>query len=100
MELTIKVDDKEGPFLIELLRKFSFVQEVKPKISAIDLSDTEELWQSKASKLFGSKADFDLWLNSPNAAAKHQKPADLMDNEAGYRTVQKLLGRLEHGIMA
>ena len=100
MELTIKVDDKEGPFLIELLRKFPFVQEVTPKSSAVALPRTEELWQSRASKLFGSKADFEVWLTSPNAAAKHQKPADLLADEDGYQTVKKLLNRLAHGIMA
>ncbi len=100
MELTIKVDDKEGPFLIELLRKFSFVQEVTPKASMAALDRAEKLWEVKACKLFGSRTDFELWLDSPNTAAKHKKPVDLLADETGYQTVQKLLGRLEHGIMA
>ena len=99
MELTIKVDDKEGPFLIELLKRFSFIHEITPKSTTLVLAQTEELWQSRASKLFGSKADFELWLASPNRAGKGKKPLDLLNDETGYEVVQKLLGRIEHGIM-
>lgn len=100
MELTIQVDDEEGPFVIELLRKFSFVQEIKQNGRTALTARVDELWQQKAVNLFAAKADFDLWLSSPNSAINGQQPTDLLSNEFGYQSVQKLLGRLEHGIMA
>ena len=100
MELTIKVDDEEGPFVIELLRKFSFVQEIKQNEYTTQNARTDELWQQKAVNLFADKADFDLWLSSPNSAINGQQPINLLNNEYGYQSVRKLLGRLEHGIMA
>lgn len=100
MELTIKVDDKEGPFVIELLRKFSFVREIKQNEQTAVKNRVEKLWQEKAYKLFASEYDFDLWLNAPNQVIQQRSPISVLDNDAGYETVSKLLGRLEHGIMA
>lgn len=100
MELTIKVDDKEGPFVIELLRKFSFVQEVKQNEQSYGAIRVDELWHQKAEKLFATRADFDLWLSSSNQAIQQRTPVSVLSDEEGYQTVSKLLGRLEHGIMA
>lgn len=99
MEITVKVEDNEGPFLIELLRKFSFVQDVKQNQSPI-ANQIDMLWQQKASKLFETRRDFDAWLKNPNQAADKRIPVDLLSEDAGYEVVTKLLGRLEHGIMA
>ncbi|MCY7360024.1 MAG: MbcA/ParS/Xre antitoxin family protein [Rudanella sp.] len=102
MELTIKVDDKEGPFLIELLKKFPFVQEVSTVVETLSVvrHRSEELWQLKGNKLFNSRADFNAWLAAPNSAIKQKEPLYLLLDESGYQTVIRLLGRLEHGIMA
>jgi uncharacterized protein (DUF2384 family) len=102
MELTIKVDDKEGPFLIELLRKFPFVQEVSAAVETISVvrHRSEELWQLKGYKLFNSRADFNAWLTSANSSINQKEPMYLLLDETGYQTVLRLLGRIEHGIMA
>jgi uncharacterized protein (DUF2384 family) len=100
MELTIKVDDKEGPFLIELLKKFSFVQEITTQNSVSENARIDHLWQHKASKVFATRADFALWLNTSNSVINGQKPTDLLVDDAGLRLVQKLLDRIAHGIMA
>lgn len=100
MELTIKVRDEEGPFVIELLKKFAFVQEIKQHEQTPVSAPAEMLWREKASKLFASESDFDLWLNAPNQAIQQRTPISLLNDEVGYQTVVKLLGRLEHGIMA
>jgi len=100
MEVTIKVDDREGPFVIELLRKFSFIEDIRTDGKPISSNYTDELWQRQAEKLFKTKTDFDRWLNAPNSSIDGRKPLQLLANDAGYETVKKLLGRLEHGIMA
>lgn len=82
--------------LIDLLPSAQNQQLGQPSVSeSIDL-----LWQVKADKLFETKADFDLWIYSPNAAINKQIPAEILLESAGYQIVMKLLGRMEHGIMA
>lgn len=103
MELTINVEDKEAPFVIELLKKFSFVEFVEDNTTIIKqqlLGEIDELWFAEAQKLFGSKDDFVLWLNSPNISLQHKKPIAVLAQKEGYSLVVKLLGRLAHGIMA
>ncbi|MBO0936130.1 DUF2384 domain-containing protein [Fibrella sp. HMF5335] len=99
MEITVRVEDSEGPFLMELLRKFSFVQDVKQNQSSI-ASQIDVLWQQKASKLFETRKDFDSWLKNPNQAIDKRIPVDLLSEDGGFEVVTKLMGRLEHGIMA
>lgn len=96
----MKVDDKEGPFLIELLRKFPFVKDVSPGVLNIVLIRSEVLWELKGSSLFQSRADFNKWLDAPNLVLKNDKPVSMLRDDAGYKLVLKALGRLEHGIMA
>ncbi|MFD2574199.1 antitoxin Xre/MbcA/ParS toxin-binding domain-containing protein [Spirosoma soli] len=100
MELTIKVEDKEGPFVIELLKKFSFVQEIKQSERSLVEERTGVLWREKAHKLFASESDFSLWLNTPNQAIQQRTPISMLGDGEGHQVVNKLLGRLEHGIMA
>jgi putative toxin-antitoxin system antitoxin component (TIGR02293 family) len=99
MEITVRVEDSEGPFLMELLRKFSFVQDVKQNQLSI-ANQIDLLWQQKASKLFETRRDFDSWLKNPNQAVDKREPIDLLSEDTGYEVITKLLGRLEHGIMA
>lgn len=60
----------------------------------------KELWDLKAGKLFATPKDFKNWLNRANAMLKGQKPADLLNNPESLQQVVKVLGRMEHGIMA
>lgn len=99
MEITVRVEDSEGPFLMELLRKFSFVEDVKQS-QVSTAAQIDMLWQQKASKLFETKKDFEAWLKNPHQATDQLKPIDLLSENTGYEVVTKLLGRLEHGIMA
>lgn len=54
MEITIKVDDREGPFLIELLRKFTFVREVSQNQTSLVTDRIHAPWQQKGQKLFAT----------------------------------------------
>lgn len=103
MELTIKVEDKEAPFVIELLKKFSFVEFVENKPRTLKkqlVQQVEELWLVDGQKVFASKDDFLRWLNSSNRSLQNKKPIAILAHKDGYQIVNALLGRLIHGIMA
>jgi putative toxin-antitoxin system antitoxin component (TIGR02293 family) len=38
------------------------------------------------------------WLRKPNRALAGKRPLDLLDNDAGTRVVERILGRIEHGV--
>ena len=40
------------------------------------------------------------WLRTPNRALRGRPPLDLLDTDLGALTVERVLGRIEHGIMS
>ncbi len=52
----------------------------------------------KASELFGSKQEAELWFDTPAPALDRKKPIELMSSSVGARMVEQLLGRIEHGV--
>ncbi|MFC5413193.1 antitoxin Xre/MbcA/ParS toxin-binding domain-containing protein [Larkinella bovis] len=71
---------------------------VTTPISYVD--PIKDLWDLKAGKLFASPKDFKNWLNRANSMLKGQKPVDLLNKPESLQQVIKVLGRMEHGIMA
>lgn len=49
-------------------------------------------------ELFGSKASFTEWLQSPVIALGGQKPMAYLTNGTGIAIVHDILGRIEHGV--
>jgi putative toxin-antitoxin system antitoxin component (TIGR02293 family) len=43
---------------------------------------------------------FRAWLYRPNLGLQNKKPIDILHNEVGINTVDDILGRIEHGILA
>lgn len=46
----------------------------------------------------GSKEAFIEWLHSPLVTLNNKSPLDFLDTSFGIQLLQKLLGRLEHGV--
>jgi putative toxin-antitoxin system antitoxin component (TIGR02293 family) len=40
------------------------------------------------------------WIRKPNRALQGKTPLELLSSEAGARAVEKVLGRLEHGVFS
>lgn len=38
------------------------------------------------------------WMASPNRALRGERPIDLLDSDAGSLAVERILGRIEHGV--
>jgi putative toxin-antitoxin system antitoxin component (TIGR02293 family) len=53
---------------------------------------------AKATKVFGSREQAEQWLEQPAIGLGGKRPISLLATIAGVETIQKYLGRLEHGV--
>jgi putative toxin-antitoxin system antitoxin component (TIGR02293 family) len=53
---------------------------------------------AKATRVFGSRAEADLWLVRPAMGLNQQRPVDLLTTPEGVETVMTFLVRLEYGV--
>ena len=53
-----------------------------------------------AETTFGSVEKAALWLRRPTAILAGEAPMALLDTDGGIRDVEKLLGRIDHGLAA
>lgn len=53
----------------------------------------------RAAEVFGSDDDAKSWLRSEQRALGFKKPLDMMSTEAGAVAVERLLGRIEYGVI-
>jgi len=56
--------------------------------------------QLKGAEVFGSKANFDEWMNSKIIALGNVRPIELLDSSFGIEMLMDELGRIEHGVLA
>lgn len=55
---------------------------------------------ARAEEALGDAEKARRWLRKPNRALQGRVPLDLARSEAGARTVEQALGRIEHGLGA
>ncbi len=53
---------------------------------------------AQATETFGTREKASLWLQSPNRVLEGQTPLSLLDTDAGVRSVETVLGRIEWGL--
>ena len=53
---------------------------------------------AKATEVFGSKDEAELWMSKPAMGLDGQKPIDLLQTVQGAELVNDFLGRLEYGV--
>lgn len=51
-----------------------------------------------ANETLGDRAKVSHWLQTPNAALDGKRPFDLLDTDAGVRSVETVLGRIAYGV--
>jgi putative toxin-antitoxin system antitoxin component (TIGR02293 family) len=52
----------------------------------------------RAEEALGERGRAHRWLTQPNRALDGRRPIELLDSDAGTLLVERLLGRIEHGI--
>ncbi|MGH7551629.1 MAG: type II RES/Xre toxin-antitoxin system antitoxin [Longimicrobiales bacterium] len=55
---------------------------------------------SRAQEALGDLPKASRWLHKQNRALQGHRPIDLLETDAGSRAVEKVLGRIEHGIVS
>ncbi len=55
---------------------------------------------ARADEALGDRVRAHGWLRDPNRALGGEQPLDLLDSDAGARMVERVLGRIEHGIFS
>ncbi len=53
---------------------------------------------ARAEEAIGDKARARLWLTEPTAALGGRRPVELLDSDLGTGQVERVLGRIEHGV--
>lgn len=52
----------------------------------------------RAEDAIGEREKARRWLRKPNRALGGRRPLDLLDSDVGARAVERVLGRIEHGV--
>ena len=71
----------------------------------LPVDESERLWRfaeilAHATRVFGSQAEAENWLNRPAIGLEQRKPIDLLRTHPGVRLVEDYLTRIEHGVYA
>ncbi len=53
---------------------------------------------AEADRVFANTGKTDRWLRKENRALNHRRPLDLISTDVGAKTVEDLLGQIDHGI--
>lgn len=53
---------------------------------------------SKGLEIFGTKENFNVWINTPLQSLGAKTPLSMLDTTIGTKYILKELGRLEHGV--
>lgn len=99
-----------GPFTLPEWSGFLHISErtlqrYKKEARTFDALQSEKILQivllySLGTDVFGSKDQFNSWLDSDNIALGKIKPKSLLDNAFGINLLKDELTRIEHGVLA
>ena len=69
----------------------------------LNLDQSGRTWKfaeilAKATRLFGSQAEAELWLDRPAIGLDQRRPIELLTTPAGVELVEDYLSRLEYGV--
>jgi len=81
----------------------SFARRKATPKTRLPVDESERLWRfaevlAHATRVFGSQADAEQWLDRPAIGLDHRKPIDLLRTHPGARLVSEYLTRIEHGV--
>ncbi|GGF16368.1 antitoxin [Aliidongia dinghuensis] len=85
------------------LRTFQRLKDTPAKHLSVEQSG--RAWKfaeilAKATAVFGSQREAELWLERPAVGLNQERPIDLLQTPAGVELVEAFLRRLEYGVYA
>jgi putative toxin-antitoxin system antitoxin component (TIGR02293 family) len=77
-------------------------RKAEPK-TRLPVNESERLWRfaeilAHATRVFGSQAEGEKWLDRPAIGLDRRQPIDLLRTHPGARLVEDYLTRIEHGV--
>ena len=83
----------------------SFARRKAAPKARLPVDESERLWRfaevlAHATRVFGSQAEAEQWMERPAIGLDHRKPIDLLRTHPGTRLVSEYLMRIEHGVYA
>ena len=81
----------------------SFARRKAAPKTRLPVDESERLWRfaevlAHATRVFGSQAEAEQWLDRPAIGLDRRKPLDLLRTHPGTRLVSEYLTRIEHGV--
>jgi putative toxin-antitoxin system antitoxin component (TIGR02293 family) len=81
----------------------SFARRKATPQARLPLDESERLWRfaeilAQATRVFGSQAEAERWLDQPAMSLDRQKPIELLRTHPGARLVTQYLTRIEDGV--
>jgi putative toxin-antitoxin system antitoxin component (TIGR02293 family) len=85
------------------LRTFQRLKDMPEK--HLNVEQSGRAWKfasilAKATAVFGSQQEAELWLERPAVGLNQERPIDLLQTPAGVELVEDFLRRLEYGVYA
>lgn len=81
----------------------SFARRKAAPKTRLPVDESERLWRfaevlAHATRVLGSQAEAEQWLDRPAIGLDRRKPLDLLRTHPGTRLVSEYLTRIEHGV--
>jgi putative toxin-antitoxin system antitoxin component (TIGR02293 family) len=81
----------------------SFARRRAAPKTRLPIDESERVWRfaevlGHATRVLGSQADAERWLDRPAIGLDQRKPIDLLRTHPGTRLVSEYLTRIEHGV--
>lgn len=74
----------------------------QPRLTLVESNRLYRLarMKSRATQVLGSAEKAEQWLARPNPALGGETPVSLLDTDINARQVERVLGRIEHGVFS
>jgi putative toxin-antitoxin system antitoxin component (TIGR02293 family) len=103
LDHVLKADDLEPGEAYALVASRRTLMRKKAERTRLSPTESDRLARvvriiARAEEALGEHEKAYRWLRKPNRALAGRRPVDLLGSDAGARMVERILGRIEHGI--
>lgn len=103
LDHVLKSDDLEASEAYDLVGSRRTLMRKKKEGTKLSPTESDRLARvvrviARAEEALGDRDKARRWLRKENRALEGKRPIDLLDSDPGTRIVERILGRIEHGI--
>jgi putative toxin-antitoxin system antitoxin component (TIGR02293 family) len=103
LDHVIAADDLDAAEVYELVGSRRTLMRKKKSDANLSPTESDRLARvvrviARAEEALADRAKAHRWLRTANRALEGRRPLDFLDNDAGTRIVERILGRIEQGV--